>query len=79
MWLVDTILGNTALDPALYVLSCETLIKFLTLSGKIKGYSRIDRDLQRVCGCTKEGHWPAWGDVGQTPGRTLEEFTWEVR
>lgn len=30
------ILGSIALDPALYVLSCETLSKFLALSGIMK-------------------------------------------
>lgn len=37
MWLVATILGNTALDPALNILSSETLSTFLALSGKMRG------------------------------------------
>lgn len=36
---VATILGRTALDPVLYVLSCETLSKFLACSGIRKGCS----------------------------------------
>lgn len=50
MWLVATVLGSRALDPALCVLRCETLNKFLPLAGKIKGcnYIRIQRKLSGI-------------------------------